>query len=89
MFLCLAGVDFVKIFLKLTFTSMYDYRIELANKKNVFKYLYGLSFIEAFIFPYLPIALLAPIALTKKYNWFRLALNTTFFQFAVALLVIL
>ena len=71
----------MKIFpLKLTFTSIYDYVIELANKKNVLKYLYGLSFIEAFIFPVPPDVLLAPIALTKKYNWFRLALNTTLFS---------
>ena len=65
---------------KFTFTSMYDYIIELANRKNVLKYLYGLSFIEAFIFPIPPDALLAPIALTKKYSWFKLALNTTFFS---------
>ena len=66
--------------LKFTFTSMYDYVIKLANKKNVLKYLYGLSFIEAFIFPVPPDALLAPIALTKKYSWFKLALNTTLFS---------
>jgi len=71
----------MKIFLsKITFTSMYDYAIVLANKKSALKYLYGLSFIEAFIFPIPPDALLAPIALTKKYNWFRLALNTTLFS---------
>ena len=62
------------------FTSMYDYVIELANKKNVLKYLYGLSFVEAFIFPIPPDSLLAPIALTKKYNWFKLAFNTTIFS---------
>ena len=66
--------------LKFTFTSMYDYVIKLANKKNVLKYLYGLSFIEAFIFPVPPDTLLAPIALTKKYSWFKLALNTTLFS---------
>jgi len=71
----------VKISLsKITFTRMYDYAIVLANKNNALKYLYGLSFIEAFIFPIPPDALLAPIALTKKYNWFRLALNTTLFS---------
>tara|TARA_B100000768_G_scaffold166769_1_gene170394 strand:- start:128 stop:700 length:573 start_codon:yes stop_codon:yes gene_type:complete len=62
------------------FTNLYDYVIELANKKNVLKYLYGLSFIEAFIFPIPPDTLLAPIALTKKYNWFKLAFNTTVFS---------
>jgi len=65
---------------KLTFTSMYDYVIELANKKNVLKYLYSLSFVEAFIFPVPPDVLLAPIALTKKYSWFKLAFNTTLFS---------
>jgi len=71
----------MKIFpLKLTFTSIYDYVIELANKKNVLKYLYSLSFVEAFIFPVPPDVLLAPIALTKKYSWFKLAFNTTLFS---------
>ena len=71
----------MKIFpLKLTFTSIYDYVIELANKKNVLKYLYSLSFVEAFIFPVPPDILLAPIALTKKYSWFKLAFNTTLFS---------
>jgi len=71
----------MKIFpLKLTFTSIYDYVIELANKKNVLKYLYSLSFVEAFIFPVPPDVLLAPIALTKKHSWFKLAFNTTLFS---------
>ena len=65
---------------KLTFTSIYDYIIELANKKNVLKYLYSLSFVEAFIFPIPPDVLLAPIALTKKYSWLKLAFNTTLFS---------
>lgn len=52
----------------------------MANKKNVLPYLYGLSFIESFIFPIPPDVLLAPIALTKKYNWLKLALNTTLFS---------
>ena len=50
------------------FTRIYDYIIKLANKKNVLAYLYGLSFIESFIFPIPPDVLLAPIALTKKRN---------------------
>jgi len=62
------------------FTRIYDYVIELANKKNVLRYLYGLSFIESFIFPIPPDVLLAPIALTKKYNWIKLAASTTFFS---------
>jgi len=71
----------MKIFYpKITFTSIYDYIIELANKKNVLKYLYSLSFVEAFIFPIPPDVLLAPIALTKKYSWLKLAFNTTLFS---------
>ena len=62
------------------FTIMYDHIIKLANKKNVLAYLYGLSFIESFIFPIPPDVLLAPIALTKKYNWINLAFNTTLFS---------
>ena len=59
------------------FTNIYDKVIELAYKKNVTKYLYFLSFIESFIFPIPPDVLLAPIALTKKYNWIKLAFYTT------------
>ena len=39
--------------------------------------LYILSVIESFIFPIPPDVLLAPIALTKKYNWVKVALYTT------------
>ena len=39
--------------------------------------MYFLSFIESFIFPVPPDVLLAPIALTKQYNWFKLAFYTT------------
>ena len=59
------------------FTRLYDYIILLANKKNVLRYLYILSVIESFIFPIPPDVLLAPIALTKKYNWLKVALYTT------------
>ena len=52
----------------------------MASKKNVLPYLYGLSFIESFIFPIPPDILLAPIALTKKHNWIKLAFNTTLFS---------
>ena len=59
------------------FTNIYDKIIELAYKKNVTRYLYFLSFIESFIFPVPPDVLLAHIALTKKYNWIKLAFYTT------------
>ena len=62
------------------FTNIYDYIIKLAEKKNVTRYLYGVSFIESFIFPIPPDVLLAPIALTRKYNWILIAFNTTIFS---------
>ncbi len=62
------------------FTNIYNYTINLANKEKVLKYLYGLSFIESFIFPIPPDVLLAPIALTRKYNWVRLAFFTTLYS---------
>ena len=62
------------------FTNIYDYVISLAYKEKVTRYLYGLSFIESFIFPIPPDILLAPIALTKKYNWIKIAFNTTLFS---------
>ena len=62
------------------FTNIYDYVIKLAEKKNVTRYLYGLSFVESFIFPIPPDVLLAPIALTRKYNWILIAFNTTIFS---------
>ena len=62
------------------FTNIYDYVIKLAEKKNITRYLYGLSFIESFIFPIPPDVLLAPIALTRKYNWILIAFNTTLFS---------
>ena len=62
------------------FTNIYDYVIGLSYKEKVTRYLYGLSFIESFIFPIPPDILLAPIALTKKYNWIKIAFNTTLFS---------
>ena len=59
------------------FTRIYEYIIYIANKKNVVKYLYALSVIESFIFPIPPDVLLAPIALTRKYNWLKIAFYTT------------
>lgn len=62
------------------FSNIYNYVIDLAKKENVLRYLYGLSFIESFIFPLPPDILLAPIALTRKYNWIRLAFFTTIYS---------
>ena len=62
------------------FTNLYNYVINLAKKENVLRYLYGLSFIESFIFPLPPDILLAPIALTRKYSWIRLAFFTTIYS---------
>ena len=62
------------------FTNIYDYIIDLAHRENVTRYLYGLSFIESIFFPIPPDVLLAPIALTKKYNWIKIAFYTTFYS---------
>ena len=62
------------------FTSIYDYIIGLAYREKVTRYLYGLSFIESIFFPIPPDVLLAPIALTKKYNWIKIAFYTTLYS---------
>ena len=62
------------------FTNTYEYILNFSNKEKATKYLYGLSFIESFIFPIPPDVLLAPIALTKKYSWLKIAFNTTVFS---------
>ncbi len=62
------------------FTNIYDYIIALAYRDKVTRYLYGLSFIEAIFFPIPPDVLLAPIALTKKYSWIKIAFYTTFYS---------
>ena len=62
------------------FTTAYEYILNFSNKEKATKYLYGLSFIESFIFPIPPDVLLAPIALTKKYSWLKIAFNTTVFS---------
>ena len=56
---------------------MYEYIIKLANKKNVLAYLYGLSFIESFIFPIPPDAMIAPMVIAKKENHFKIFLIAT------------
>ena len=62
------------------FTNIYDYIIALAYREKVTRYLYGLSFIESIFFPIPPDVLLAPIALTKKYNWIKIAFYTTLYS---------
>ena len=59
------------------FTNVYEKIIELSYKKSATRCLYFISFLESFIFPVPPDVLLAPIALTKQYNWFKLAFYTT------------
>jgi membrane protein YqaA with SNARE-associated domain len=62
------------------FSKLFDKIINLAKNKNSEKYLYFVSFIESFIFPVPPDVLLAPIALTKKIHWAKVAVYTTFYS---------
>ncbi len=62
------------------FTKIYDYTINFSKKKNARRYLYGLSFIESFIFPIPPDVLLAPMALTRTHGWIQLAFFTTIYS---------
>ena len=62
------------------FSNLFDKIINLAKKNNSEKYLYFVSFIESFIFPVPPDILLAPIALTKKIHWLKIAIYTTFYS---------
>ncbi len=62
------------------FTKIYDYTINFSRKKDARRYLYGLSFIESFIFPIPPDVLLAPMALTRTHGWIQLAFFTTVYS---------
>ena len=62
------------------FSKLFNKILDLANTKNSEKYLYFVSFIESFIFPVPPDVLLAPIALTKKIHWLKIAIYTTFYS---------
>ena len=64
-----------KLFLSLIYNT-----IKISGNKKSLNFLGFLSSIEAVFFPIPPDIFLIPIVLSKKYNWFFLAVFTTFFS---------
>ncbi|HEX4480472.1 MAG TPA: YqaA family protein [Rudaea sp.] len=55
------------------FKPIYEWAIKWAAHPKAEWLLFGLSFVEAFIFPIAPEVMLAPMALAKPHNWARYA----------------
>lgn len=55
------------------FSSLYDRAIVWARHRHAVRYLAGLSFVEAFIFPVMPEVMLAPMMLAEPRKAFRYA----------------
>lgn len=55
------------------FASLYDRAIVWARHRHAVRYLAGLSFVEAFIFPVMPEVMLAPMMLAQPRKAFRFA----------------
>jgi membrane protein YqaA with SNARE-associated domain len=55
------------------FASLYDRAIVWARHRHAVRYLAGLSFVEAFIFPIMPEVMLAPMMLAEPRKAFRFA----------------
>ncbi|MEX1828922.1 YqaA family protein [Luteibacter sp. CQ10] len=55
------------------FASLYDRAIVWARHRHAVRYLAGLSFVEAFIFPVMPEVMLAPMMLAEPRKAFRFA----------------
>src|ERR1700754_3137398 len=55
------------------FASLYDRAIVWARHRHAVRYLAGLSFVEAFIFPVMPEIMLAPMMLAEPRKAFRFA----------------
>jgi len=55
------------------FSSLYERAIVWARHRHAVRYLAGLSFVEAFIFPVMPEVMLAPMMLAEPRKAFRLA----------------
>jgi len=55
------------------FASLYDRAIVWARHRHAVRYLAGLSFVEAFIFPIMPEVMLAPMMLAEPRKAFRYA----------------
>lgn len=59
------------------FSGLYDWVLALARHRYAERYLAGVSFIEAIIFPIPPDVMLAPMVLAERKRAWRLALMTT------------
>ena len=59
------------------FKELYNKTIKLAGNKNSKIFLGIMSFIESFIFPIPPDALIIPMTLAKKNEWIKIALIAT------------
>ena len=57
--------------------KIYDKIIELAGHRHAEKYLALISFLESSFFPIPPDTMLAPMAVAKPKNWFRLSVICT------------
>src|ERR1700743_285676 len=55
------------------FASLYERAIVWARHRHAVRYLAGLSFVEAFIFPVMPEIMLAPMMLAEPRKAFRFA----------------
>jgi membrane protein YqaA with SNARE-associated domain len=55
------------------FRPLYEFALRWAQNKYAERYLLGLSFVEAFIFPVAPEIMLAPMTLAKPRCWARYA----------------
>ena len=55
------------------FKPLYEFALRWANHPRAEYFLFGLSFIEAFIFPVAPEIMLAPMVLAKPERWARYA----------------
>ena len=60
------------------FKALYEKTIKLAGHKNSKKILGFISFIESFIFPIPPDALIIPMTIADKKRWIKIATIATF-----------
>jgi membrane protein YqaA with SNARE-associated domain len=67
------------------FRPLYERAMRWAAHPKAERFLAGLSFIEAFIFPIMPEVMLAPMTLAKPRHWLRYATISLVFSLAGAL----
>ncbi|KLD74178.1 membrane protein, partial [Xanthomonas hyacinthi DSM 19077] len=67
------------------FASLYERAIVWARHRHAVRYLAGLSFVEAFIFPIMPEVMLAPMMLAEPRKAFRYANWSLLFSLAGSL----